>query len=289
MHTALVALTFATSLAPSVDLPALFWGIDPEVLVVEADTKLKPKHDRAVVLVHGLLPRVLHPNRAEKPEAHDWQVKNGRLVKALADDADVFGFSYAQTRCVDEVAYSRGLRDGLAAVKAAGYKEIVLVGHSAGGLVSRRVAEAFPDAGVTKVIAVATPFAGSGWANLPGFTLPKTQVPFIQSLSPDAREVCAKMRESKLPADLEVAVVACKVSRRDDDSVVALKSQWPDDLQKLGVPVVLTPCNHFEAMTCEPVAKEVVRLVDGKVKRWSDDDVAKARRVLFGDSRSEKR
>ncbi|MCL5460126.1 hypothetical protein M3M33_15925, partial [Loigolactobacillus coryniformis] len=83
------------SLAPCVELPALFWGIDPEVLTVEADTKLKPKRDRAVVLVHGLLPRVFKPNLAEKPEAHDWQVKDGRLVKALADDTDVYGFSYA--------------------------------------------------------------------------------------------------------------------------------------------------------------------------------------------------
>jgi len=181
------------------------------------------------------------------------------------------------------------LREGLGAIKAAGDKEIVLIGHSAGGLVARRVVEVFPDAGVTKVIAVATPFAGSGWANLPGFTMPRTQIPFIQSLSPEARELCAKTRESKLPADLEVAVVLCKANRRDDDTVVALKSQWSDDLQKQGVPVVQTACNHFEAMTCDPVAKEVARLVNGKIRRWDDDDVAKARRVLFGESRSDKR
>lgn len=285
MPTAFVALALTVSLAPSVDLPTLFWGVDPEVLVVEADTKLKAKHDRAVLLVHGLLPRVFHPSRAEKPEAHEWQVKDGRLVKTLADEADVYGFSYAQTRCVDDVAYSRGLRDGIAAIKAAGYKEIVLVGHSAGGLVSRRFVEVFPDAGVTKVIAVGTPFAGSGWANLPGFTLPKTQVPFIHSLSPEAREVCAKARDSKLPADLEFGVVMCKVNRRDDDTVVALKSQWPDDLQKQGVPVVMATCNHFEAMTCEPLAREVAKLVNGRIVRWDDDNVAKARRVLFGEKK----
>jgi hypothetical protein len=131
MHAA-VALAFATALSPCVELPTLFWGIEPTVVVVDADTKLKAKQPRAVVLVHGLLPRVFHPDRAEKPEAHDWQVKDGRLVKALADEADVYGFSYAQTHGVDEVAYSRGLRDGIAAIRAAGYKEVVLVGHSCG-------------------------------------------------------------------------------------------------------------------------------------------------------------
>lgn len=285
MHSAILAVAVTAALAPSVDLPTLFWGIDPDVLVVDGDTKLKPKRDRAVVLIHGLLPHVWHPERAAKPEAHDWQVKDGKVVKGLADDADVYGFSYAQTRSVDEVVFSRGLRDGLAAVKAAGYKEIVLVGHSAGGLVSRRFVELFPDSGVTKVIAVSSPFGGSGWAKMPGFTLPKTQVPFIQSLSPEAREACQKDRTTKLPADVEFGVVLCKVSRGDHDTVVGLKSQWPDDLQKQGVPVVLAQCNHMEAMLCEPVAREVATLVNGKVKRWTDDDVAKARRVLFGEKR----
>lgn len=287
MHTAVV-LAFASALAPSVELPTLFWGIEPTVVVVDADTKLKAKQARAVVLVHGLLPRVLHPERAEKPEAHDWQVKDGRLVKALADEADVYGFSYAQTQGVDEVAYCRGLRDGVAAIQAAGYKEVVLVGHSCGALVCRRFVEAFPDAGVTKVIAVAGPFAGSGWAKLPGFTLPKTQVAFIQSLLPDAREAYLKDREVTLPKGLEFACVLCKAGRGDHDTVVNLRSQWPTDLQKQGVPAVVAACNHFEAMTSEACTKEVVKLVGGKVVRWDEEKTAQARRVLFGEGKSEK-
>lgn len=288
MHTAVV-LAFASALAPSVELPTLFWGIDPPVLVVDADTTVKAKQTRAVVLVHGLLPRVFHPDRAEKPEAHDWQVKDGRLVKGLADEADVYGFSYAQTRSVDEVAYSRGLRDGIAALKAAGYKQVVLVGHSCGALVCRRFVEAFPDAGVTKVVAVAGPFAGSGWAKLPGFTLPKTQVAFIQSLLPDAREAYLRGREVSLPDGVEFCCVLCKVGRSDHDTVVSLKSQWPEDLQKQGVPAVLAACNHFEAMTCDACAKEVVKLVDGKVVRWDEEKAATARKVLFGETKSEKK
>ncbi len=285
MHTAFVAIAFTAALAPSVNLPTLFWGIDPAVLVVEGDTRLKAKHDRAVVLLHGLLPRLLHPDRAEKPEAHEWQVKGGRLVKALADDADVYGFSYAQTRSVDEVAYSSGLREGVAAIQAAGYKEVVLVGHSAGGLVARRFVETFPDAGVTKVVAVGAPFAGSGWAKLPGFTLPKTQVAFIHSLSPEVREAMAKDRTAKLPAGVEFGCVLCKVNRGDGDTVVSLRSQWPDDLQAQGVSVVLAACGHLEAMTCEQVTKEVLKLVGGRIVKWDDDQMTQARRYLFGDKR----
>ncbi len=283
MHSAFVAIALTAALAPSVNLPTLFWGIDPEVLVVEGDTRLKARHDRAVVLLHGLLPRVLHPSRAEKPDAHEWQVKGGRLAKALADEADVYGFSYAQTRGVDEVAYSRGLRDGIEAIKAAGYKEIVLVGHSAGGLVARRFVETFPDAGVTKVIAVGSPFVGSGWASLPGFTLPKTQVAFIQSMSPEVREAMAKDRTAKLPANVEFGCLLCKVNRGDGDTVVSLKSQWPDDLQAQGVPVVLATCGHLEAMTCEQVTKEVLKLVGGRIVKWDDDKTTQARRYLFGE------
>lgn len=283
MHAAFVAVAFTAALAPSVELPTLFWGIDPEILVVEADTRLKAKQDRAVVLLHGLLPRLWHPNRAEKPEAHDWQVKGGKLVKSLSDEADVYGFSYAQTRCVDEVAYSRGFRDGIAAIRAAGYKEIVLVGHSAGGLVIRRFVETFPESGVTKAIAVGTPFAGSGWANLPGFTLPKTQLAFIQSMSPDYREACAKDRKVKLPPNVEFGVVLCKVNRSDGDTVVSLRSQWPEDLQAQGVPVVLANSGHLEAMTSEAVAKEVAKLVGGKILTWDEDKTAQARRYLFGE------
>ena len=66
------------------------------IVVVDADTKLRPKRDRAVVLVHGLLPHVFHSERATKPDAHEWvsflwvtmigcviTMAVGRLVSAL--------------------------------------------------------------------------------------------------------------------------------------------------------------------------------------------------------------
>jgi hypothetical protein len=283
MHAAIVAVAFA--LNPCVELNTRFWGVTPAVGEVDSSARLVPKHDKAVVLVHGLVPHVFFPEKAEKSEAHDWQMKGGKLVKALADEFDVYGFSYAQTRSVDDVVFARGLKEGLEQVKAAGYKEVVLVGHSAGGIVARRVVEVYPDVGVTKVIAVATPFHGSGWAKVPEFTVPKTQVAFVHSLSPDVREEMCKECEGALPKGLEFCCVVCKLQRLDSDTVVGVKSQWPDGLQKAGVPAVVAVCNHFEAMNHDAVIKEVTKLVGGKVVRWDDDKTATARKVLFGEEK----
>jgi hypothetical protein len=284
--TSVVAAAVVVTFAPYVDLPTKFWGIAPAVQ--ELDT-LKPKHDRAVVLLHGLLPRPLHPERAEQPDVHSWQTPNGELVKTLTDEFDVFGFSYAQTGPVDTVALSSGLRNGVAALKKAGYKEIALVGHSAGGIIARRFVELYPDAGVTKLVTVAAPFLGSGWARLPNFTLPKTQVAFIQSLLPEIREAVTKERVCTIADGVEVCCVVCKLPRLDNDTVVGLKSQWPEELQKQGVAAVLVGCNHFEAMTCDKGVKALQELLKGRVVRWKDDEVTKARTALFGDKSKDKR
>ena len=280
--TAAVAAVFVASLAPLTDLPSRFWGIAPEV-AADALPQLKRKNDKAVVLIHGLLPRVLHPELAEKPDPHSWQKAGGNLVKALGDEHDVFGFTYAQTGSVDAVAVSRGLREGVAALKQAGYKEVAVVGHSAGGIIARRFVELFPDAGVTKVVTVAAPYQGSGLAKLPTFTLPKTQLAFIQSLSPEVREARAKDWEYTLTKDVEFCCVVCKLPRLDNDTVVAVKSQWPDDLQKQGVPAVLVGVNHFEAMSSDKGVKAIQDVLKGKVKRWSADETDKARSALFGE------
>lgn len=286
--TAVITAVAVVALAPVVELPSKFWGVTPAV--AEGDLpQLKRASDKAVVLVHGLLPRPIHPERAERPDAHSWQEPKSALVKGLAPEFDVFGFSYAQTCGVDAVALCRGLTDGVEALKQAGYKEVVLVGHSAGAIICRRFVELFPDSGVTKLVAVAGPHLGSGWAKLPTFTLPKPQIPFIQSLAPEVREERAKAWELTAGPDLEFCCVVCKAPRFDGDTVVSLRSQWPDELQKLGVPAVLVPCHHFEPMTSERGVKAVLEVTRGKVVRWSPDEVAKARAVLFGEREKEEK
>jgi hypothetical protein len=282
LPTAAVTAAVIVAFVPVVELPSKFWGITPEVLEAELPD-LKRKSDKAVLLVHGLLPRPLHPERAEKPDVHNWQEPSSALVKGLAPEFDVFGFSYAQTGGVDSVAMCRGLTDGVAALKKAGYKEIVLIGHSCGAIISRRFVELHPDAGVTKVVSVAGPYLGSVWARLPTFTLPKPQVPFIQSLLPETREEWEKGWERTVSKDLEFCCVLCKTPRLAGDTVVPLRSQWPEELQRQGIPAVLVPCTHFDAMTCDKGVKAVLEVTRGKVLRWKPEEVAKARAALFGD------
>src|SRR5262249_35973128 len=128
----LAVITFA---APVIDLPAKLWQVAPDN---PAPPWLVTRKERAVVLVHGLR---FHPLRrrtpATRPARHEWQEPRSELVKALAADADIYAFSYAQTVPLDAVAHSAGLREAVGQLRAAGYREIVLIGHSAGGVISR--------------------------------------------------------------------------------------------------------------------------------------------------------
>lgn len=279
--TAAVAVLGLLTLDPCVELPTLVWGITPEVKAEDL-AALKRTKDKAVVLIHGLQARPIHPAKAEKPDPHAWQKADAPLVKALADDFDVFGVSYAQTIPMDLVPLSKGLRDGIAALKAAGYTEIALVGHSAGGVIARRFVECHPECGVTKVVAVAAPFHGSLWAKLPGFILPKPQASFIGSMLPNVRRQWRDKCGCDLPKDVQFCCVVCKLPRLAGDSVVAASSQWPEELQKQGVSAVAVRCSHFGAMTGEKPIAAIAEVLNGKVKRWDEEEVTTARKVLFG-------
>jgi pimeloyl-ACP methyl ester carboxylesterase len=273
----------ATCAAPApAEVATELWQVAP-------DTSGKPwaapdapsEKSRAVVLIHGLFVHPIRQGKASQPWSRDWQEPKSELVKALAPDFDVFAFAYAQTVALDEVAKSAGMRDAISRLRKAGYKEIVLVGHSAGGVIARQFVENYPDAGVTKVVAVAAPFAGVDLANLKvGY--PKVQAPFIQSLSPSARAEAAKATKNPLGKDVPFACVVCKpLERLETDFLVSTRSQWPNDLQQLGVPIVHAPTNHFLAM--KGAAKAIAELARDKLIRWSPEETEQARKVLFGE------
>lgn len=273
----------AVAAAPVGEVTTDLWQVAPDAGHRSWAAPAKPSEKaRAVVLIPGLYVHPLRPVRATRPEMRAWQMSGGELPKALAKDSDVFAFGYSQTVSVDEVAQAAGLKDAVTRLRAAGYSEVVLIGHSAGGVIARHFAEANPDAGVTKVIAVAAPFAGAGAANL-NVGYPKAQAPFVKSLAPDARTVAAqKLAPAK---DVEFACVVCKLKRVETDGVVTTRSQWPDDLQRAGVPAVFAPVSHFDVMDSAASAKQIAELATGKLARWSADEVDAARAALFGEPR----
>lgn len=128
-------------------------------------------HDTAIVMVHGwqslgglLLGRYdsasneAHCNTwislmtAYAHEAGDWQW--------LRDSADLFTFRYDSDFRVRESG--RKLADSLVELEQLGYDNIVLVGHSMGGLVSVQARQlmGFPES-VAGIVTLGTPFMGS--------------------------------------------------------------------------------------------------------------------------------
>ncbi len=279
MTPTIAALTVAFSSA--LGLPTTTKEVSPEVKgVLNAGHPGKVTKTKAVLLIHGLKLHLIRTDKIYDAELHDWQLPGSTMVKELAKDHDVYSLGYAQSSPLDAVASSEGMRNRIAALKAAGYKEIIIVGHSAGAVIARQFVERHPDAGVTKVIQVAPPNEGATLANI-GIGLPKPQVGFIHSLAPEPRKEICKACLTPIPREIEFCTVVCKYGRFQGDSIVDFTSQWPEDLQKLGIPAVLVSVSHNNAIKDPASIKEIGTLVRGKITRWNEAEVAEARKVLF--------
>src|SRR5436190_14808589 len=109
------------------------------------------------------------------------------------------------------------------------------------------------------------------------------QAPFIKSPAPDVRIGAIKTNAHALGKDAQIVCVVCKLKRGESDRVVHAHSQWPEELQRLGVPAVLSNINHFDAMQNPDTANSIAELVRGKLVRWSPEEVEKARKILFAE------
>lgn len=234
---------------------------------------------KAILLVPGLKLHPIHPALSTEPEVHNWQKPDSALVQELKSDFDVYAIGYAQTLPLDAVSLAPGLHAKVAELRGAGYREIVLVGHSAGGVISKQFVEQFPKAGVTKVIQIAAPNSGSSLANI-GIGLPKPQIPFIKSMTPETRSRVLA-RSKPLPEGLQFASVVAKAGRLQGDTVVSFTSQWPDELQQQGVPAVLVLANHYTVMNDPDSVKLIGELARERIVRWTDAEVKQGRKILF--------
>jgi pimeloyl-ACP methyl ester carboxylesterase len=231
---------------------------------------------RAVVLLHGLDLRD-DGGSPSTPRFVDWQGSTSPLVKALSRHADVFSISYAQNTAVEEIASFPELREAIAKISSLGYDQLILLGHSAGGLVARHFVEEHPRAGITKVIQVATPNAGTklaGWA-VDLLQVPKEQAIFVQSLSPAHRAVVLKSRQDRtIPAAIDfVTVVTCTSAKANGDNLVSRQCQWSSDLRDQGIPRVCVCGTHLEVMAHDECLDLYCRLVTQSQPRWSASKV----------------
>ncbi len=233
---------------------------------------------RAVVLIHGFL---IHfsSKSVPLPRFRDWQRPGSVLVRKLVKEADVFSVSYGQNVALDEIVRGSSLRDDLARLRKMGYREIVLIGHSAGGLIARHLVEDYPDAGVTKVVQVCTPNGGTPSAKA---LVPRNQKAFLDGLTEEGRQIVLKGRaDRRIPASVEFVCVLAHAEDEDTDGLVPTVHQWTADLQKQCVPVVPVTVSHNRAVRAEASAETLARVVREKHPRWKLAQVEKAGKELF--------
>jgi pimeloyl-ACP methyl ester carboxylesterase len=227
-----------------------------------------PGKTRAVVLIPGLSHPLARPGTA-KPKFHSYEHPDSPLVKRLSQSADVFGFAYAETAPVTDVLTSSGFTQAIQALRDAGYTEIVLIGCSAGGLIARQLVEEYPRCGVTKVIQVCTPNAGTAWANA-------GRDEFVRSLTTKARRAAP---ERSIPETVQFACVV-GTGLYYGDGIVSVRSQWPEDLQEQGIPARMIRCGHLVAAHSPTGIALIAELVEEDQPRWDSIRVAAMRKAL---------
>jgi pimeloyl-ACP methyl ester carboxylesterase len=258
------------------DFDSLFEQVSP------ADGKKAA--DRAIILINGLKPHPFDKDAANRPLKSSWQSADSTLGKALTPHGDLFIFCYSQNRAVDQIPDAqnkagKALGDYIAELKAKGYGQIVIVGHSAGGLIARQFVEDHPDAGVTRVVQAASPNTGAALGEMDD-SVRDAQEPFVQSLSKASRKAFLEGRkDKKIPASVEFAVVVAN-GTGSGDTVVDVTSQWPEDLQAQGIPMVETGSIHFTVPRSRSTAKTIAGLVSTAQPRWTDEKVEKALKGL---------
>ncbi|MFQ3591872.1 MAG: alpha/beta fold hydrolase [Gemmataceae bacterium] len=270
---------FALSmLLPAAEPPleSLFVKAGPNPFVVGRT----PGQTRAIVLIHGLSLHLFSREKIVQARPRTWQAATSPLVHRLAREGDVYAFAYSQTAPVERIAERTELVRHIRRLVQEGYREIVLIGHSAGGLIARQLVEDHPDCGVTRVVQVNAPNAGSPWAALK--VSREAQTAFFASLSVAAREKWLNQRrETVLPATVQFACVVGNL-RLGGDGVVSCRSQWTEDLQRQGVPAFALPLGHRETITTPKGIELLGQLVTGPLPRWDAAKIKATREHLLG-------
>jgi hypothetical protein len=234
---------------------------------------------RAVILIHGFR-LSLRTSSVGRADFRPWQRPHSVLVNELGLDSDVFAFAYGQDVPLDEIVAKGKLDEHIKGLRKLGYREIVLVGHSAGGVIARQFVEDHPGCGVTKVIQICSPNAGTPSANR---KVLKNQQVFVDCLTEKKRKMCLKSRaEVRIPQGVEfLCVVGNGHHMSETDGLVPCGSQWSEDLRAQGVPAVPCPFTHPEAVRSPKAARMLAELIKQPQPRWTAEQVRKAEKDIL--------
>jgi hypothetical protein len=234
---------------------------------------------RAIILIHGLQIHPVSNLEVLKATFRSWQLAHSQLVDTLAREGDVFAFAYSENVPLERIVSESLLRENVRKLKDLGYTQIVLIGHSAGGLVARQFVEDYPDCGVTKVIQVCAPNAGTSVAHMES-GVRRNQRSFLFCLTKEGRAVCLQERADKrIPPSVQfVSVIADGLG--SGDFLISTNSQWPKDLQDQRIPAVALHTNHFAIMHSKTQAQKIAEMVRDDMPRWNESQVVSMKKSL---------
>lgn len=236
---------------------------------------------RAVILLHGLILHPISKENVAKARLDGWQRPDTVAVKKFAEFADVYALAYAQDVALEQVVASPILRDNVRYLQELGYYEIILLGHSAGGLIARHFVEEHPNSGVTRVIQVCSPNGGSGLTQL-SLALRENQRDFVSSLSRDFRKKLKEDRSDKvIPPEIEFVCVLGNAQILGD-GIVSCRNQWTDDLQRQRIPVVPLPATHYGSLRRAVHCEKIAELLHTPQPRWTHEQVRAAHQKIRG-------
>jgi pimeloyl-ACP methyl ester carboxylesterase len=241
-----------------------------------------PNQFRAIILIHGLLPHPWKDSNVPLPSITGWEKSGSVLVKTLSPLGDVFALGYGQNAAIGEIAKSPHLQWNVTRLRSMGYQEVVLIGHSSGGLIARYYVEDQPTGGgVTKVIQVCSPNGGTSWGKRTA-AVRGSQEAFLKSLTKEARIEAGRARADKrIPQEVQFACVLGSIAGIGD-GIVRTDSQWTSELQQQGIPAIQLNTTHVTAMRSKAVAFELAALVKEPMPRWTAEQVGMVKKAIFG-------
>ncbi len=235
---------------------------------------------RAVVLIHGYKIHGLKSTTVAQPIFHGWQEPKSTLVIELGKNSDVFAFAYGQNGTLDAVSQHPALTAAVRKLQSIGYKEIVLLGHSAGGVIARQFVEDQPDVGISRVIQVCPPNCGTSLAGLT-LAVAKEQEAFVKSLSKDTRIKNQAARLAKpIPAHVEFVCVVGMLTKTGD-GLVSCHSQWCEDLQRQGIPAVKVPADHWTIVRSSKSVEKIAELAKTTHQRLKPAEVETLKKLIL--------
>lgn len=242
---------------------------------------IQKNSQHAIVLIHGFNTNHIHNSEKYDELLRDsWQNRDSKIVQRVASYGDVFSIVYTQNRFVDHIADFGRFHTLMRRLRDAGYKNITIIGSSAGGVIGRLFVENFPESKISRIIQVAAPNRGTPAANLGnigggiGLIDNEDFLEFLESLEPGTRkEISRSRQDKKIPDDVEfVSLIGTAIA--GGDGVIGYQSAWPASIRDQGLPGVSAAAVHSYHMNNDHVIDWIEQIINKRIRQdLSSDEI----------------